>query len=132
MGSKSKSKSKHKSCGSTFENVFDTENVLILVWGIVMILLLSLFFYARGQKDIREKYSVRQETSVASVDEIIGVDGSLQYSVSASTDDNSRENTLAYAAESAKNRNQCIIYFVASVAIFFCAWFVVCFVCSKF
>lgn len=121
--------SKHKSCG---ENIFNKENVLILVWGIVMILLISLSSYARGQQGIREKYSVEQK--IVSSAEIVGADGSPQYFVSARTVDNSEtiEDTLAYAAESEKNRNQCIIYFVASVAIFFCAWFVVCFVFSKF
>lgn len=72
-----------------------------------MIFLFALAFYAHGQKNLREKYAVGQETSVASAEETI-------------------ENTQAYEAASAVNLSQCILYCVASIAVFFGVWFVMC------
>lgn len=116
------------SCGSTLDKVFDTGNVVILIVGVLVTLLIASMFYCRGQKGLREKYAVGRETSVISMEEVVGEDGSPQYVVSTRTVNAGKtiEDMQSYDAESAENRNHYIIYFVAGAAFLFFVWFVAC------
>lgn len=115
-----------KSCGSIFNKIFETGNVIILGATIFMFFAIVAALYYGNKHDLKDKYM--PETSVTSVEEITGTDGSTQYLVSTKSVDipATTENLQAYEAESAQNLKNCIIYFAAITVGFVLFWLVLC------